>query len=663
MKEHEIYMMNKVLENLLGKSVEQRFEEIEVEEVRARRQAEIDAEMKYKGKGVEGVSEIAERSIVPSSVSESPIQNPRPISVVSGIFEEDVLLDDVINEEDDIEEDDDEEDDDEEKADDADDVFSASSHSDNDDDDNGQGGTGVKVTEASNEENVEDYLHDDANEEPEDATGEGENVEDQNVDKKEKLILRLEPEVEEGEIRHTYTMNDIIEMTRIDDPNFKFDFEEELNAFDMNQQPEYQYKYVDEADNYDRVEVEDCSDEENVNVDTSHFPTLVELIDILKVKVVELEEEKARRDEQNKYFELKNKELEAAKAMKEHEIYMMNKVLENLLGKSVEQRFEEIEVEEVRARRQAEIDAEMKYKGKGVEGVSEIAERSIVPSSVSESPIQNPRPISVVSGIFEEDVLLDDVINEEDDIEEDDDEEDDDEEKADDADDVFSASSHSDNDDDDNGQGGTGVKVTEASNEENVEDYLHDDANEEPEDATGEGENVEDQNVDKKEKLILRLEPEVEEGEIRHTYTMNDIIEMTRIDDPNFKFDFEEELNAFDMNQQPEYQYKYVDEADNYDRVEVEDCSDEENVNVDTSHFPTLVELIDILKVKVVELEEEKARRDEQNKYFELKNKELEAAKAMKEHEIYMMNKVLENLLGKSVEQRFEEIEVEEVRA
>ncbi|KAJ0791687.1 hypothetical protein HanOQP8_Chr01g0008601 [Helianthus annuus] len=129
-------------------------------------------------------------------------------------------------------------------------------------------------------------------------------------------------------------------------------------------------------------------------------------IDILKVKVAELEEEKTRRDEQNKYFELKNKELEAAKAMKEHEIYMMNKVLENMLGKSVEQRFEEIEVEEVRAKRQAEIDAEMKFKGKGVEGSEE-------------------------------------------DVDEDDDEEDDDEEKVDDADDVFSASSHGDDDDDD----------------------------------------------------------------------------------------------------------------------------------------------------------------------------------------------------------------------
>ncbi|MFS7911667.1 hypothetical protein Hanom_Chr02g00120781 [Helianthus anomalus] len=329
------------------------------------------------------------------------------------------------------------------------------------------------------------------------------------------------------------------------------------------------------------VEAENSSLLQRVESDRSE-------IDILKVKVAELEEEKARRDEQNKYFELKNKELEAAKAFKEHKIYMMNKVLESLLGKSVEQRFEEIQVEEVCARRQAEIDAEMKNKGKGIEGVSDVSERSIVPVTVLESPVQNPRLIAVVSGIFEEDVLLDDVIEEEEDIEEDDEEEEVDEDKTDDADDVFSASSHCDDNDDDGDQGSTGIKVTEASKEENVEDYLHDDVNEEPEDATGEGENVDEQNVDKREKLILRLEPEVEEGEIRHTYAMNDIIEMTRIDDPNFKFDFEEELNDFDVNQQPEYQYKYVEEADIYDRVEVEDCSDEENVNVDTSNFPTL---------------------------------------------------------------------------
>ncbi|XP_022003161.1 glutamic acid-rich protein-like [Helianthus annuus] len=333
-------------------------------------------------------------------------------------------------------------------------------------------------------------------------------------------------------------------------------------------------------------------------------------IDFLKVRVAELEEEKTRRDEQNKYFELKNKELEAAKVLKEHEFYMMNKVIESMLGKSIEQRFEEIQVEEVRAKRQAEIEALMKDKGKNAEGSVAIAERLIVPSLV----VENPVPISAISGIFEEDVSLEDLAgnddeedDEEDDDEGDDDEEDDDDEK------VFSASSHSsddDNDDDDN-QGSTGITVTKASNEQNVEDLMKDDVNEETEGVDGKGEHGDDQNVDQTEKLILRLEPHVEEGEFRHTYTMADIKEMTRMVDPDFKFDFEDELNAFDINQQPEYEYKYVEDADVYDRVKVEDCSDEESMNEDTSQFPTLMEFFseenrDELRRKVAEILKDK---------------------------------------------------------
>ncbi|MFS7964139.1 hypothetical protein Hanom_Chr08g00746711 [Helianthus anomalus] len=321
--------------------------------------------------------------------------------------------------------------------------------------------------------------------------------------------------------------------------------------------------------------------------------------DILKVRIAELEEEKAQRDEQNEYFKLKNKELETIIAKKEHKMYMMNTVLESLIGKYVEQRFEEIQLEEVRARRKAEIEAEMQSKCKGVqaEGVSEVTERAIVPSIVPESPIQNPCPISAVSGVFDEDVEIDDVVDddEEDDDEEDEEEEDDEEVKKDDADYVFSTSSHDDDDDDNDGndQDSTGIKVTEASTEENVDDYLHDDANEEPENAEGEGEHDDNENVDDSEKLILCLEPDIEEGEIRHTYTLDEIIKMTHGDENNFKFNFEKELNQFDINQQPDYQYKYVEEADNYDRVEVEDWSDEdqsESADVDTSNFPTLAE-------------------------------------------------------------------------
>ncbi|KAJ0447905.1 hypothetical protein HanRHA438_Chr17g0817941 [Helianthus annuus] len=280
-----MYMMNKVLENLIGKPVEHRFEEIELEEVRARRKAEIEAEMKSKGKGVqvEGVSEVTERAIVSTIVPGSPIQNPCPISSVSGVFDEDVEIDDVV--------DDDEEDDEEVRKDDADDVYSTSSHDDDDgnddNDDNDQGSIGIKVTEASTEENVDDYLHDDANEEPENAEGEGDLDDTKNVDESDdhmsRLILRLEHNVEEGEIMHAYTLDEIIKMTRVEDINFNFDFEEELNKFDINQQPDYQYKYVEEADNYDRVEVEDWSDEdqsESAHVDTTNFPTLAEFFQL-----------------------------------------------------------------------------------------------------------------------------------------------------------------------------------------------------------------------------------------------------------------------------------------------------------------------------------------------------------------------------------------------
>ncbi|MFS8007807.1 hypothetical protein Hanom_Chr14g01265341 [Helianthus anomalus] len=268
-------------------------------------------------------------------------------------------------------------------------------------------------------------------------------------------------------------------------------------------------------------------------------------IDILKVRVAELEEEKTHIDEQNMYFELKNQELEAAKALKEHEFYMMNKVIENMLGKSIEQRFEEIQVDEVRAKRQAEIDAKMRDKGKSAEGSVIVSERSIVPSLV----VENPVPIPVVSAIFEEDVLLEDITAEGND--EDDSEEDEDKEKIDDPDDGFSTSSHDDGNDDGDNQGGTGIKVTEALNEKNVDDYMNDDVNEVSEGADRDGEH-----------------PLIEEGEIRHTYTLDEVLKMFNVNEDEFTFNFEEELNAFDINHQPEYEYKYVEDADVYDRVE-----------------------------------------------------------------------------------------------
>ncbi|MFS7966690.1 hypothetical protein Hanom_Chr09g00776741 [Helianthus anomalus] len=215
-------MLKKVIEDLIGKSIEQRFKEIELEEVRAKRKAEIEAKMKNKGKSaqVEGVVEVTERAIVPLTVTELSILETCSITSIPG------------------NEDDEEVEEDDNLKDDADKVYSVH---DDDNDDNDQGTSGIKVTEASNEKNVDGYLQENENEEPENAKGEGEqgNVEkdDEIVDKSTRLILRLEHNVEEGEILHTYTLAKIIKMTHVDENEFNFDFEEELNKFDINQQP------------------------------------------------------------------------------------------------------------------------------------------------------------------------------------------------------------------------------------------------------------------------------------------------------------------------------------------------------------------------------------------------------------------------------------------
>ncbi|XP_021985432.1 transcription initiation factor TFIID subunit 3-like [Helianthus annuus] len=226
-------------------------------------------------------------------------------------------------------------------------------------------------------------------------------------------------------------------------------------------------------------------------------------IDILKVKVAELEEEKARCDEQNEYFKLKNKEFEAAKALRDHEFYMLNKVVESMLGTSLEQKFEELQVEELRAERQAKIDEQMKDKGKGVEGSSAVTERSIVPSMV----VDNPEPITAISGLFDEETHLEELMD----------------------------------DDDDDAAGGTGLKVAEASTEKKVDDLMNDSVNEESGEVSGKGES----------------------------------------------------------------------KADKYDRVEIKDWTDDEDVVEDTSKFPTLMEFFaeenrEELRQKVTEAMKEK---------------------------------------------------------
>ncbi|MFS7892640.1 hypothetical protein Hanom_Chr00s000702g01655191 [Helianthus anomalus] len=139
-------MLKKVVEDLIGKQIEQRFEEIELAEVRARREAEIEAGMKDKGKDVqvEDDVQVTERAIVltepksPTKIPESLILAPCPLTLVSGVNK---IKDEEEHKDDNL-------------KDDVDGVYSV--HSDNDDDDDGnddadQGNSDIKLTEASQE--------------------------------------------------------------------------------------------------------------------------------------------------------------------------------------------------------------------------------------------------------------------------------------------------------------------------------------------------------------------------------------------------------------------------------------------------------------------------------------------------------------------------------
>ncbi|MFS7950838.1 hypothetical protein Hanom_Chr07g00587911 [Helianthus anomalus] len=247
-------MLHKVVESMLGSSVEQRYEEILLNEVRAERKAEIDRQMKDKGKGLEGSSVVPTLDIVP--VME--VENPQLISAISGLFEEPTSLHELVGAS--SEEEDDEEDEGEKEDDKDDFVFSASSHSSQDDDD-ATGGTGVRVSDASKDKVVDDLMDDTVNEENDESDGKGESDQNQIVEHYEPLYLNLDTYKE--------SLKDV-------NPETPFDFEEELESFDINKQNDYQYKYVEDADLYDRVEVEECSDSEEVHDDTTKLPTLME---------------------------------------------------------------------------------------------------------------------------------------------------------------------------------------------------------------------------------------------------------------------------------------------------------------------------------------------------------------------------------------------------
>ncbi|MFS8007313.1 hypothetical protein Hanom_Chr14g01259551 [Helianthus anomalus] len=106
------------------------------------------------------------------------------------------------------------------------------------------------------DEEIDAYVKDDDEEKDKDVDGKS----DKKVDDKKDDD---DSQREEGEFVHNYTKEEIAEILGIDERSFEFDFENELNNISATQPNDYLYKYVPEADDYDRVVVDDDSDEDD----------------------------------------------------------------------------------------------------------------------------------------------------------------------------------------------------------------------------------------------------------------------------------------------------------------------------------------------------------------------------------------------------------------
>ncbi|MFS7996776.1 hypothetical protein Hanom_Chr12g01133811 [Helianthus anomalus] len=152
---------------------------------------------------------------------------------------------------------------------------------DDNDDNNDMGGTWLRIEgKKMNEDDLNDYLNENQNEE-DNSIGKGEQSSDTLHDAETSGIftdvtpLTVVPEsiltktiylchdVEEGEFVHNYTREEITQMMGVDEHSFKFDFEEELNNIDISEPEEYVFKNIPEANDFDKVVVEDDSDDEN----------------------------------------------------------------------------------------------------------------------------------------------------------------------------------------------------------------------------------------------------------------------------------------------------------------------------------------------------------------------------------------------------------------
>ncbi|KAJ0591826.1 hypothetical protein HanHA300_Chr03g0077771 [Helianthus annuus] len=153
-----------------------------------------------------------------------------------------------------------------------------------DDDDNRGGNGGALIVRPPGADNVDDYLNDEQNEEHEDVQRQGEST-----------SRSKQAAIQQGELVENWSRTDMLDALGLMDENLKFDIEDEIPEVPDE---DYVFKFVEDADNFNDVVVEDdTSDSDNdvplpyVGAD-DNFPTFDELLrthnkDDLRRKVAE----------------------------------------------------------------------------------------------------------------------------------------------------------------------------------------------------------------------------------------------------------------------------------------------------------------------------------------------------------------------------------------
>ncbi|XP_022030805.1 glutamic acid-rich protein-like [Helianthus annuus] len=208
------------------------------------------------------------------------------------VVEEDKEIDELFGDED-------EEDEDDGDKDEKNDKDKEGDKDDKGDDDDDQGASGLLITKRSGPSNLEDFLNDELNEQQEDQHHEVSSSGTKHAGDEVFLtlpkVIYLHHAEEEGELDENRTRESMLEELDLKDGKLKFDIEQEIPP---TPDREYTFKFMNEADNFHDVIIEDGSDDSEEDTPFHYsgvdddFPTLNELFqshneDEVRRKVVE----------------------------------------------------------------------------------------------------------------------------------------------------------------------------------------------------------------------------------------------------------------------------------------------------------------------------------------------------------------------------------------